>query len=128
MAKRNVEKLEFVPPPEGEAVPAAGVALAPPAAAHAPPEASASLTPLVDVNYPEPTPLAVVVRDVAKWSGLCFVMESSCNVRVQIFAPKKQPLHHGYELFLAALAVAGLRTVQVGNVVKIVPPSLPAAV
>lgn len=128
MAKRNVEKLEFVPPPEGEAASVAGVALAPPAAGHAPPEASGALTPLVDVNYPEPTPLAVVVRDVAKWSGLCFVMESSCNVRVQIFAPKKQPLHHGYELFLAALAVAGLRTVQVGNVVKIVPPSLPAAV
>jgi hypothetical protein len=128
LAKRNVEKLEIVPPPEAGGTPAAADAPASAAATPPTPVASVSVAPLVDVNYPEPTPLSVVVRDVAKWSGLCFVMESSCNVRVQIFAPKKQPLHHGYELFLAALAVAGLRTVQVGNVVKIVPPSLPAAV
>lgn len=119
MAKRNVEKLEVPgPPPDkpGEVVVEPLVATV------------EKPLPLIDVHYPDPTPLAVVVRDVARWSGLCFVMTSQVNLNVQIFAPNKQPPHHAYELFLAALAVVGLRTVQVGHVVKIVPPSLPTVV
>ena len=119
MTKRNVEKLERSGPP-GDAASGELVQSQEPTFA-------ASL-PLVDVHYPDPTPLTVVVRDVARWSGLCFVMTSQINLNVQIFAPHRQSPHHAYELFLAALAVAGLRTVQVGSVVKIVPPSLPTAV
>ena len=79
---------------------------------------------LVDVNYPEPTQLSVVIRDVAKWSGQCFVMEPSVNGKIQIFAPHRQTLGQAYELFLASLSVVGLRAVQVGHVVKIVPVTL----
>ncbi len=79
---------------------------------------------LVDVNYPEPTLLSVVIRDVAKWSGQCFVMEPSVNAKIQIFAANKQTLGQAYELFLASLSVVGLRAVQVGRVVKIVPVTL----
>lgn len=82
----------------------------------------------IELNYPDPTPLAIVVRDVAKWSGLAFVMESHTNVKIQIFSATKLSLPQAYELFLAALAVTGLRAVQVGRIVKIVPPSLPTAV
>lgn len=83
---------------------------------------------MVEIHYPDPTPLSVVLRDVARWSGLNFVMESSTNTRVQIFAPRRQPLLQAYELFLAALAVANLRAVVVGTAIKIVPYSLPTAV
>lgn len=82
----------------------------------------------IELNYPDPTPLAVVLRDVAKWSGFAFVMESHTNVRVQIFSANKLSVPQAYELFLAALAVAGLRAVQSGRIVKIVPPTLPMAV
>jgi hypothetical protein len=82
---------------------------------------------LVDVNYPEPTPLATIVRDVAKWSGKCFVMEPSVHAKLQIFAPRRLGIEEGYDLFLASLSVVGLRAVQVGKVVKIVPVTLVVA-
>jgi hypothetical protein len=82
---------------------------------------------LVDVNYPDPTLLTIVVRDVAKWSGQCFVMEPSVNAKIQIFAPRKLSPTQAYELFLVSLSVINLRAVQVGNVVKIVPVGLPVS-
>lgn len=78
----------------------------------------------IDVNYPDPTHLSQILRDVAKWSGFAFVMEPATNVRLQIFAPLKLPPHQAYELFLASLSVVGLRAVQIGKVVKIVPVTL----
>ena len=78
----------------------------------------------VEVNYPDPTPLSHILKDVAKWSGLSFVMEPAANVRLQIFAASKLPPHQAYELFLASLSVVGLRAVQIGKVVKIVPMTL----
>jgi type II secretory pathway component GspD/PulD (secretin) len=80
---------------------------------------------MVEVNYPDATLLSVVIRDVAKWSGQCFVMEPSQNVKIQIFAPRRLPRTQAYELFLASLSVVNLRAVQVGQVVKIVPSGLP---
>lgn len=78
----------------------------------------------VEINYPDPTPLSHILKDVTKWSGLSFVMEPAANVRLQIFAATKLPPHQAYELFLASLSVVGLRAVQIGKVVKIVPISL----
>jgi general secretion pathway protein D len=78
----------------------------------------------VDINYPDPTHLSHILKDVAKWSGLSFVMEPAANVRLQIFAASKLPPHQAYELFLASLSVVGLRAVQIGKVVKIVPITL----
>lgn len=75
---------------------------------------------LVDVNYPEPTSITKVVRDVAKWSGQSFVMEPRIDAKIQIFAPQRLKPGHAYELFLASLSVLNLRAVQVGGVVKIV--------
>ena len=82
---------------------------------------------LVDVNYPEPTMLSAIVRDVSQWSGQCFVMEPSLNVKLQIFAPRRLVAADAYELFLASLSVVNLRAVQVGKVVKIVPASVVVA-
>lgn len=81
----------------------------------------------VDVNYPEPTPLTVIIRDVARWSGLSFVMEPSVNAKLQIFAPRRLPTAEAYELVLASLSVVGLRAVQAGKIVKIVPVTLVVA-
>ena len=83
--------------------------------------------PTVDVNYPEPTALSQILRDVAKWSGQCFVMEPSANVKLQIFAPAKLTKPKAYQLFLASLSVVNLRAVQVGDAVKIVPAGLPVS-
>lgn len=80
--------------------------------------------PVVDLNYPEPTLLSAVVKDVARWSRLSFVMEPSVNTKIQIFAPRKLHPYEAYDLFLASLAVVSLRAVQHGNVVKIVPVTL----
>jgi hypothetical protein len=75
----------------------------------------------VSLNYPEPTPLATIVRDIARWAELSFVMEPSTNVKIQIFAAPRLDVDAAWELFLASLSVVGLRAVQVGRVVKIVP-------
>jgi hypothetical protein len=75
----------------------------------------------VDINYPEPALLSTIVRDVAKWSGRNFVMEPGINTKLQIFAPRKLPPQKAYDLFITSLSVVGLRAVQVGEVVKIVP-------
>lgn len=74
----------------------------------------------IDVNYPEPTALTSIIRDVSRWSGHAFVMEPNLNVRVQIFAPGKLTYNDAWDLFLASLSVVNLRAVQVGKVVKIV--------
>jgi len=79
---------------------------------------------LVDVNYPDPTLLSEIVRDVARWSDQSFVMEPSVNVKLQIFAPRRLPRDDAYALFLASLSVVSLRAVQIGRIVKIVPVSL----
>ena len=76
---------------------------------------------LVDVNYPEPTPIAKVVKDVARWSGQAFVMEPKLDAKIQIFAPQKLRPSQAYELFMASLSVLNLRAVKIGEVVKIVP-------
>lgn len=81
----------------------------------------------VDVNYPEPTALSLIVKDVARWSGQCFVMEPSLNAKLQIFAPRKLGRDDAYELFLASLSVVNLRAVQVGKIVKIVQVSVVVA-
>lgn len=113
MSDRDTSKLDrAVDGPEGEK-PNAAPARAP-RVAETPP-------PLVELNYPEPTALSLVVRDVAKWSRLSFVMEPSVNAKIQIFSPRRMPTAEAYELFLASLAVVNLRAVQMGNVVKIVP-------
>lgn len=75
---------------------------------------------LVDVNYPDPTSITKVVRDVARWSGQAFVMEPRIDAKIQIFAPQRLRPGQAYELFLASLSVLGLRAVQVNGVVKIV--------
>lgn len=82
---------------------------------------------VVDVNYPDPTALSIILKDVARWSGQCFVMEPSVNAKLQIFAPRKLSRGDAYELFLASLSVVNLRAVQVGKIVKIVPTSVMVA-
>ncbi len=81
----------------------------------------------ISLNFPDPTPLSMILRDVAKWSGLSFVMEPSVNVKLQIFAPHPLIQDDAYRLFLTSLSVVGLRAVQVGQVVKIVPVTLVVA-
>jgi len=76
---------------------------------------------MVDINYPDPTLLSLIIRDVAKWSSHCFVMDPSVNVKLQIFSPHKQATKDAYLLFLASLSVVNLRAVQIGGIVKIVP-------
>jgi hypothetical protein len=78
----------------------------------------------VELNYPEPTLLSVVIRDVARWSRLSFVMEPTVNTKIQIFAPRRMAPSEAYDLFLASLAVVNLRAVQMGQVVKIVPVTI----
>ncbi|MBM4251829.1 MAG: hypothetical protein FJ146_07640 [Deltaproteobacteria bacterium] len=84
--------------------------------------------PIIEMNYPDPTLLSVVLRDVSKWSGYNFVMEPSLNTKIQIFAPRRMLFNEAYDLFLASLAVVNLRAVQLGNVVKVVPVTLILAV
>jgi hypothetical protein len=74
----------------------------------------------IDLNYPDPTALAAIIRDVSRWSGQAFVMEPNLNVKVQIFAPGKLTYNDAWDLFLASLSVVNLRAVQIGKVVKIV--------
>lgn len=80
-------------------------------------------TVLVSVNYPTPTALNAIVKDVSEWSGECFAMEPSTNKKIQIFANKQLPPSEAYDLFIASLSVVGLRAVRVGPVIKIVPLS-----
>lgn len=75
----------------------------------------------VDINYPDATALTSIVKDVATWSGRNFVMEPGINTKLQIFAPRKLAPQKAYDLFITSLSVVGLRAVQVGEVIKIVP-------
>ncbi len=118
MGERRVEDLDEV----GEAKQPAAPDLPP-----LPPKREEAPQPLVDINYPEPTPLSVIVRDVSRWSSQCFVMEPSVNAKLQIFAPHKLVKKDAYDLFLASLSVVNLRAVQIGKVVKIVPVTLVVA-
>ena len=86
----------------------------------APPTEGGQRSALVSVDYAEPTSLALILRDIAHWSGRAFVMEPNVQVRLQIFAPRELPPDEAYDIFLASLSVVGLRAVQVGQVVKIV--------
>lgn len=118
MGERDISSLEGVPPQEAPAA-------TPAKAAARPPRAEPSVPPpAVELNYPDPTLLSIVVRDVARWSRLAFVMEPTVNTKIQIFAPRKMQPAEAYDLFLASLGVVGLRAVQSGSVVKIVPVSL----
>lgn len=117
MGERNIDDLEAAEPPKAE----------PKVVAPAPvkPGRTAEAEKLVDVNYPEPTSIAKIVRDVARWSGQSFVMEPRLDAKIQIFAPKPLRPSEAYQLFQASLQVLGLRAVQLGTpsgiVVKIVP-------
>lgn len=77
----------------------------------------------VDVNYPYPTLLSTVLRDVSRWSGRVFVMEPKVNTKIQIFAGRKVTPEEAYKLLLSALSVVRLRAVAVDDVIKIVPQS-----
>ena len=81
-------------------------------------------TATIDLNYPDPTLLSTVLRDVSRWSGYSFVLEPRLNAKIQIFAPRRLRPKEAYEVFLASLSVLNLRAVQVGQVVKIVPITL----
>ena len=117
MGERDTGNLEKLPS-EGDGKPLKVVPTPPSPVKRAEKEAVAIL---VELNYPDPTLLSQVIRDVAKWSKMAFVMEPSINTKIQIFAPRKMSPAEGYELFLASLSVVGLRAVQTGPVVKIVP-------
>ena len=83
----------------------------------------AAKSPLIIINYPRPTSLSTVLRDVSQWTGICFVMEPAADTKIQIFAPKALPPEEAYEAFIASLRVVGLRAVQQSgeSVVKILP-------
>lgn len=117
MGERDIGNLDQVP--EGAERP-----VTPPAPEKVVRLEPAPTPPLVELNYPEPTLLSIVIRDVARWSRMAFVMEPSVNTRIQIFSPRKMPPSEAYDLFLASLAVVSLRAVQTGHVVKIVPITL----
>jgi general secretion pathway protein D len=112
MGERKIDGLEGI----GEAMKAVADAKATARA----PKAAEPEPALVDVNYPEPTSIAKVVRDVSRWSGKAFVMEPRLDAKIQIFAPQRLKAGQAYDLFLASLSVLGLRAVQVNGVVKIV--------
>lgn len=116
MSARNIDSLEQPREAEATALPVTGTAVAVPSAPV-----------LADINYPDPTPLAQILRDVSKWSGVCFVLEPTGLIKLQIFAPHRLPVDAAYELFLASLSVVGLRAVQTGKIVKIVPVTLVVA-
>ncbi|MEN9835061.1 MAG: hypothetical protein RL011_1254 [Pseudomonadota bacterium] len=120
MAGRTTDNLEDLPggEPHGSQP---GTQVAAPAAPLRP-------VPVIEMNYPDPTLLSIVLRDVSKWSGYNFVMEPTLNTKIQIFAPRRMLFNEAYDLFLASLAVVNLRAVQMGNVVKIVPVTLIIAV
>ena len=115
MANRSIDNIESIPPEEP-----AGTQVVPPVVMR--PAAT------IEMNYPDPTLLSTVLRDVSKWSGYNFVMEPNLNTKIQIFAPRKMLFGEAYDLFLASLAVINLRAVQVGSVVKVVPVTLILAV
>ena len=108
MANRDIREIDDVPAAEEETK-----ALQPKRAVKA--------VRLVEVNYPEPTPLSQIVRDVSQWSGECFAMDPQVNAKLQIFAPHKMDEKAALDLFFASLSIVGLRAVKVGPVTKIVP-------
>ncbi len=116
MSDRRTENLEGIDDGKSKDVPQ------PPKVVE--PEALAAV---VDINYPEPTALSMIVKDVSRWSGHCFVMEPSLNAKLQIFAPRKLSRGDAYEIFLASLSVVNLRAVQIGKIVKIVQVSVVVA-
>lgn len=75
----------------------------------------------VSVDYPTPTPLSTIIKDVAQWSGKVFVMEPTSNVKLQIFASTPLSKQQAWLTFLASLSVINLRAVETDQVVKIVP-------
>jgi hypothetical protein len=126
MQGRRIENLDDVEGTGNEAGTDGATAKAPASAPTPSPrkaEAAAALE-LVEFHYPEPTPLSVILKDVSRWSRFAIVLEPSANARLQVFAPRRLPQREAWDLFLAALSVVGLRAVQVGQVVKIVPSSI----
>ena len=112
MTARNINNLETEPAGESKAEPVVAVE------AKAPPEARPVR---VMLHYPEPTMVAQILRDVAKWSGQCFVMEPGLNRPLQIFAPQPLPPERAYLMLINSLSVVQLRAVELETIVKIVP-------
>jgi hypothetical protein len=76
---------------------------------------------LISMNYPNPTWLSDIIKNVARWTDRSFVMEPSLNTSLQIFAPRPMTPDAAYHLFIASLSTVGLRAIDVEGVVKVVP-------
>ncbi|MEZ4742630.1 MAG: hypothetical protein R3B45_09315 [Bdellovibrionota bacterium] len=75
----------------------------------------------IELNFPRPVPLSIIIEHVAAWSEVSFVMEPGLNKSIQIFAPRPLSKPEAFNLFIASLETVGLRAVMLeGNVAKIV--------
>ncbi|MDD9951722.1 MAG: hypothetical protein OXT67_09175 [Zetaproteobacteria bacterium] len=78
-------------------------------------------TALVKVDHPGGVRVSSLLQDVAKWTGVNFVMDPSLDRQVQIMAPHPLKVEESFELFLTGLQTVGLRALYAGpRVVKIV--------
>lgn len=71
----------------------------------------------VSIDYPEPTEISKIIRDVSKWSGRRNVIDDLTTGTVQIFSPKPISPDFAYRVYLIALSTLGFTELdhQVAN-------------
>ncbi|MGE0172162.1 MAG: type II secretion system secretin GspD [Oligoflexales bacterium] len=75
---------------------------------------------LVHMNFPEPTEIKDIIRAVSLWTGKNVILGRNVSGKVQMISPRKVTKEEAYQMFLSALNVLGLTTVETGKVIKIV--------
>lgn len=76
---------------------------------------------LVNIDFPEPTEIKDIIRAVALWTGKNVILGKGVSGKVQMISPRKVTKEEAYQMFLSALNVLGLTTVETGKVIKILP-------
>ncbi len=104
--------------------PSASSRAAPPAANNTPAEGGkAEDVPegqeLVNIDFPEPTDINDIIRAVARWTGKNVILGKGVSGKVQMISPTKVTKEEAYQMFLSALNVNKLTTVETGKVIKI---------
>ena len=68
--------------------------------------------------------IEVFVKFISELTGKNFIIDDKVKGKVTIYSPKKIRLRDVYKVFLSVLEINGFATVQVGDMIKIVPSAV----
>ncbi len=76
---------------------------------------------LVNIDFPEPTEIKDIVKAVSMWTGKNVILGRDVAGKVTMLSPRKVTKEEAYQMFLSALNMLNMTTVETGKVIKIMP-------